>query len=252
METIFLMNEKAFLTSKENIEKPIEEQLFLYHTKNVSKFSLLKKVTTDTHVYWIESVHTPRFNKKLFYTNNASTGISLDKKTKVVKLWFGKRPHPMLIESFIAYHNAFTDDPLPWILTSYFTKSLAQDIAKNKVNNFDDLAVHLSKKSLMFKTIDAKDIKTLIYKLTYNNNNYISLGALSDLIKVSKNVDEAVDYLLSTSEDYKCYTLITKAMAVNELVDISSRNSVNTELVRINVLYNAAINKYNLPTDIPF
>jgi hypothetical protein len=236
------MNEKAFLNSKENIEKPIEEQLFLYHTKNVSKFSLLKKVTTDTHVYWIESVHTPRFNKKLFYTNNASTGISLDKKTKVVKLWFGKRPNPILIESFIAYHNAFTDDPLPWILTSYFTKSLAQD----------NLAVHLSKKSLMFKTIDAKDIKTLIYKLTYNNNNYISLGALSDLIKVSKNVDEAVDYLLSTSEDYKCYTLITKALAVNELVDISSRNSVNTELIRINVLYNAAINKYNLPTDIPF
>lgn len=252
METIFLMNEKAFLTSRENIEKPIEEQLFLYHNKNISKFSLLKKVITDTHVYWIESVYTPRFNKKLFYTNNASSGISLDKKTKAVKLWFGKRPNPTLIQSFIAYHNAFTDDPLPWILTSYFTKSLAQDIAKNKVNNFDDLAVHLSKRSLMFKTIDAEDIKTLIYKLTYNTTNYVSLGALTDLIKVSKNVNEAIDYLLSTSEDYKCYNLINKAMAVNELVDISSKNSVNAELQRINVLYGAALNKYNLSADIPF
>lgn len=252
METIFLMNEKAFLTSKENIEKPVEEQLFLYHTKSVSKFSLLKKVITDTHVYWIESVYTPRFNKKLFYTNNASSGISLDKKTKAVKLWFGKRPNPILIESFIAYHNAFTDDSLPWILTSYFTKSLAQDIAKNKVNNFDDLALHLSKKSLMFKTIDAKDIKTLIYKLNYARNNYISLSTLSDLMKVAKNIDEAIDYLFTTTDDWRCTQLISKAIALNESVDMSSKNSVNVELQRINILYNAALNKYNLPTDMLF
>lgn len=254
-KTIFLQGENLFNSSRENLKKSIEEQKFLFFSKTLGSFDTLRINETDTHIYWANDRFTPRFNGKLFYTSNGISGISFDKKTRDIKFWYGKRPHTYLIKSFYAYMSCDWYNQLPRSFMEYSTVSLAKDIAKGKIKSIPDYAAHLSKRSLMFKGIDPVVLTKLIHLFRMNHNDsYVSLDFLSSAIKVSTDPSEAVEFICD-SENLFSYNLmhtITRAMALGEKIDFSSRTAFEKEVTRITNDYIAQTVEYKIDTDLPF
>jgi len=256
METriTFLDGEVRFDQSREYLAKPLEEQKFLFYDRHVIAFQTLRVTETETNIYWAEDEFKPKFNGKLFYTSYGKSGISLDKKTRNVKLWFGKKPHVVLIDSFYAYMSCDWHPMLPRTFSDYFTISLAKDIAKGKVTSIADFAKHLSKRSLMFKGIDPEFIVKLIYSFRFNHNDYyISLDILSNMLRIAKDPTAAIDFVCSSINNfYPVQELARKAICMDEKVDLSCEASYDAERTRILALYTEQGEKFGINVGLPF
>jgi hypothetical protein len=256
METriTFLDGEALFIRSREYLSKSVEEQNFLFHDRHLNSFATYRVTETDTHIYWAEDHFKPRFNGKLFYTNNGKSGISLDKRTRDVKLWFGKKPHITLINSFYAYMSCDWQSMLPRAFDDYFTVSLAKDIAKGKVSSIVDFATHLSKRSLLFKGIEPETITKLIYSLRFNYSEYyVSLDLVGTVLKVAKDPIAAIDFICtSVNNIYPVQELARKAICINEKVDFSCDASYRAEKERISSLYTKQGEDFGINVGLPF
>lgn len=257
MTTTYLSDTISYDKSREFLEYPVEKQRFLFYKGSIYDFRVLKVIETETSVYWIEDKYKPRFTNKLFYTSKADTGITLDKKTKDVKIWFGKYPNEKLIDSFFTYHNVNPREVMSEMFRRYFTKSLAKDIAKGKIKNVDDYALFLSKRTIFFRGVDSKQLAKLIYHDRMTGNSAMQLNYVADILRVAKNIEETIDYLIDTGLDkhyWNIADLAKSAMALNEKVDFSSGLIINQELKRLAVLNEKANLEYRGKEvdDIPF
>ena len=250
----FLDGEGPFNRSREYLAKPVEEQNFLFHDRHVSSFRTLRVTETETHIYWAEDEFKPRFNGKLFYTSHGKSGISLDKKTRDVKLWFGKKPHVTLLDSFYARMSVDWHSVLSRTFNDYFTVTLAKEIAKGKIKSIPDFATHLSKKSLVLKGIDPDVIVKLIYSFRFNfNEYYLGMDVMSNVLKVAKNPRAAIDFLCdSINNFYPIQELARKAMCIDEKVDFSCQASFEAEKKRILELYTKQGEKFGVNVGLPF
>lgn len=242
----FLSGKEEYEKSRKYIAKSEDEQRFLYYAKRIGSFTTYNVKETETHVYWSEATYTPRFNNKLFYSIKGISGITLEKKTNKASIWFGKRPCSVLIQSFYSYHNCNFVNELPQLFSSYFTVSLIKDVARGKVNSIEDYALHLSKKSLMFKGIDSKILANLIYtfKLYKDIYYYQSLDFISSFLNLSKYPEKAIEYLSSNDSLYGLESTVVRAVSLNEQIDIYDSKSRESEGLRITELYEKAMDKY--------
>ena len=250
----FLDGEGPFNRSREYLAKPLEAQKFLFYDRHICSFRTLRVTETETHIYWAEDEFKPRFNGKLFYTSHGKSGISLDKKTRDVKLWFGKKPHVTLMESFYAYMSCDWYPMLSRSFNDYFTVTLAKEIAKGKIKSIPDFATHLSKRSLMFKGIDPDVIVKLIYSFRFNlYEYYLGMDVIGNTLKTAKDPRAAIDFLcVSANNFYPIQELARKAMCIDEKIDLSCEASFNDEKKRILELYTTQGEKFGVNVGLPF
>lgn len=238
----FLGGLAEYEKSMEYIAKSQEAQRFLYYSNHIGPFHTYTVKETATHVYWSEAKHTPRLNGgKLFYTKNGISGITLEKKTRNINLWFGKMPQHLLISSFYAYCNYEVINQLPNLFSNYNTVSLLKDVAKRKIKTIEDYSMHLTKRSLMFKGADPEKISRLIYSMHLYASMYyiVSLDFLSSFLKLSEDIDKAIDFLLAGHHNvyYDIEGVIRSAKALNEPIYIIDGVTLSQEKTRLAALY---------------
>lgn len=245
IETKILGNQQDYDLSRKILLFPEDKQKFYYYDNRVRVFDLLRVSETETHIYWSEDRFTPRFNGKLFYTTKGISGITLDKKTRDVKFWFGKRPNTYLLESFIARMNVSWWDHIPKVFQTYFSVSLFKAIAKNKINSVEEYSNYLSKHSLMFKGIDKKILCKCLYSLQLSDTAYVSIGTIGAVLKIAKDQDACID-LISKINLWWHEDLLKKAQMLDEKLDLSSETSMRNEKLRIELLYKERCEKYEI------
>lgn len=255
--TILLSGSAEYEKSRKYLEYPADYQRFLFHTGRIYKFHVFKTIETETSMYWIEDTYTPRFTNKLFYTSKALTGISFDKKTKDVKIWFGKYPPEFLILSFYSYFNVNQLEITSNSFRRYFTKSLAKDIAKGKIQNVDDYALFLSKRTMFFRGLDPKQLARFMYHEIMHESTGMDISYLSNVFNTCKDLEKTIDCLIEGGlENYNWALgdLSKRAMSLGEKIDCSSKASILAEKERIDNLTNVYRKKYTLeePSDFPF
>lgn len=253
MTTAYLSDLSEYNRSRKYLEYPVEEQRFLFYHNRIYDFRLLKMIETETSVYWIEDRYRPRFTNKLFYLSKGDSGITLDKKTRDVKLWYGKYPSPTLIDSFYAYNNVNPSEVLSEPFRRYFTKSLAKDIAKGKIHSIDDYAVFLSKKTMFFRGIDPKALSKLIHHQKMHDLGYMDIKDLSRVLSVTDNKEAMINYLVEHNGSFwALMDLAKEALAVNEKINIHVSSDILSEKERIRNISSILIKKYNIIDSIPF
>lgn len=216
----------AYNQSRTFLELPVEEQRFLFYTGFICPFNTRSVIETEDNVYWVDDTYKPRFNKKLFYTNNATHGIGVDKKMKTVKLWFGKQPPVPLIESFLAYFNVDWMNTIQPPFNQYFGQALATDIVKGKIKNVEDFALFLSKRTLMFKGVNHKLIlKLMLYRPGYNDQS-VSMDTLAMGFKVAKDPEMYVDYIICNGVSWRFIQEFRDALSVDMKLDFSTNEKL--------------------------
>lgn len=253
MTITYLSDVSQYNKSREYLEYPVEEQRFLFYHNRIYDFRLLKMIETETSVYWIEDKYKPMFTNKLFYFSKGDSGITLDKKTRDVKIWYGKYPSAILIDSFYAYNNVNPSEIFSEPFRRYFTKSLAKDIAKGKIHSIDDYAVFLSKKTMFFRGIDPKVLSKLIHHQKMDDLGYIDIKDLSRLLSVTNNKEAMINYIVERAGSFwGLMDLAKEALAVNEKINIHTSSDILSEKKRIRSISSILIDKYNITNDIPF
>lgn len=248
---IILAHQNSFDRSREFLQKSVDEQRFLFYENRINDFHLYKVTETDTHIYWSEDKYKPRFNKGLFYTTTGLSGISFDKKTRDLKFWFGKIPHPFIIESFLGRMNAGWWCELPRVFQDYFTVSLAKAITKNKINSVEDYATHLFKRSIIFKNVDPKSLCKMIYTLKAQTDLYhLSLNYIGKALSVAKDKDDCINYLISKNYFYYTEDAIRYAQSLDLKIDFTN---LDNEAERLRKIYDVTHQLY-LPNEssLPF
>lgn len=232
---IILAHQNSFDRSREFLQKSVDEQRFLFYENRITDFHLYKVIETDTHIYWSEDKFKPKFNKSLFYITTGISGISFDKKTRDLKFWFGKTPHPFIIESFLGRMNTGWWCELPRSFQEYFTLSLAKAVAKNKINTIEDYATHLCKRSLIFKNVDPKSLCKMIYVLKAQTDIFhVSLSYVGSALSVAKDKDDCIEYLISKNHYYHTEDAIRYAQALDLKIDFTN---LNDEAERLRKIY---------------
>jgi hypothetical protein len=253
--TTYLSGTIHYDKSREYLEYPVEKQRFLFYHNRISEFTLLKMIETETFVYWIEDRYRPMFTTKLFYLSKGLTGITLDKKTKNVKIWFGKYPNEKLIESFYAYHNINPDEILSHSFKRYFTKSLAKDIAKGKIHSVNDYALFLSKKTMFFKGIDPKLLSKLIYNERMKSIDYytVDIKDLSRILQITEDKESMITFIMEHKGSFwNLVDLAREAISLNEKINVTVQTDITFERERLNSLSKRLYKKFNINNGLPF
>ena len=233
-EVTVLYGASAFEESKKYLELSIPEQkLMLYHNR-IYNFHYESVKYTETHVYWSEVDFKPRFNTRLFYTASSKKGLSFDRKTKDLKIWFGSIPSLTILDSFYSYFNYSLKEELPNVFRHYITKSLLKAIAKGKIKSIDDYAVHISKRSLMFEGVQPDVIKYLIYSFHSYGEIYTDLNTLSTILKQASNPKECVDFIFKhPALISRLHTMSVWANCLEEKITVSTIEKYNSDHDRL-------------------
>lgn len=253
-EIIDLYGEESFKTSRKNLELSVPEQKLLMYLHRIHPFRYTYRKDTKTHVYWSTSDYKPRFNNKLFYTQHSKKGLSFDKKTKELKVWFGVIPSHDILSSFFSYFNYSLHTELPDPFKYYITKSLLKDIAKGKIKDIDDYALHLSKRSLMFKGISVDIIKYLIYNSFTVTHMPTGLDNLAYIIKNVVNPIDSINLMFQKPWIVNdMYRACVYANCLNQKINLSSETQVKQELDNLSVTIKPLLIECDIKFDpLPF
>lgn len=233
-EVITLYGASAFEESRKYLELSIPEQkLMLYHNR-IYPFQHASVKYTETHVYWSETDFKPRFNTRLFYTASGKKGLSFDRKTKNLKIWFGSMPSLTLLDSFYSYFNYSLREELPDVFRHYVTKSLLKAIAKGKIKSIDDYAMHMSKHSLMFKGVQPDAIKYLIYSYHSYGEIYTGLEVLASILKQAADPKESVDFIFKhPALISRLHIMSVWGSCLEEKVTVTTKDELDKEYERL-------------------
>ena len=126
MNRVYIENEPH--PTREKYEElknaPMAEQRFKFFGNDIYPYQDISRMETDTHVYWAQTSHTPKWNAKtgMYLKNDSSVGCTYDKTTKKFKWWFGKQvmfAAPQMYEDMCKFFNA-----------EWFVKELINDTLK--------------------------------------------------------------------------------------------------------------------------
>lgn len=174
MRTI-LNNIESYEKHLEYLQEPLETQRFLYYTNKVYNFRYTGKLETDEYIYWSHTEVTPMFGKKLFYKYRNVEGLTYDKTTKKLKLWFGKRlqytPYVQLLAEQFKI-DWFIE--MPTELKMCVGNALMSRVINGKIKNPIEYCNALVKSNPKLRGIDI--CPNALYKCFIEHNpNYYSL-----------------------------------------------------------------------------
>ncbi len=117
MEEVIIIEGKTLYNEKYKflLEQDVEYQKLKFYSGKIHRFEYSSKKITSTHIYWSTSTKTPMFeNNKLFFKHKNTSGASYDRKTKKIKIWFGKSIRDLndILQVEIFWHL------VPWFISS--------------------------------------------------------------------------------------------------------------------------------------
>jgi hypothetical protein len=247
-----ISNKETYIQHLSILSYPPELQRIYYYRNLTPRFVYENRKETDTHIYWSTVDRKPRFeNEKFFYTRQATSGITYDKKKKTAKIWFGQHYNQLPI--------SLRDDCLimlaPWVLNkishsvqSLINNTIFSKIVGGKIKNSTEL-VEAYLKTSPYKNMDV-DIK-LFHKVFNQRDAYHSVKSFKDILLSASNINDAIKYL----DQYVCkayihndpiFNLATVARMLDIKIDVNMSHKKATELhdeLKIQVAKNIEIYK---------
>jgi len=206
----------------ENISLPIEKQRMLYYSRELYDLVYYNRKETDTHIYWSQVSKKPKmYTGKLFYKHTNDHGITYDKKTKTLKIWFG--------HSYYKVPNILIDDvykkfKINWVkkldttYTSLINNTIFKNIVKGKITNKKELCqAYLKVSPYKHRDVDVN----LFIKAT--SNMYYQPKALSNYFMCAKDCNVLLQSFINKGSHYNPHldTLVERAMMLGEQIDFS-------------------------------
>ena len=224
------MEKITFLTGKDMYDKQYkfmldqnaEYQKLRFYQGSLYSFSYATKKETDTHIYWSVSGKKPMLeNDKLFFKHENLQGASYEKRTKKIKIWFGKKFNTM--DAMLS--TDILNTLVPWYLHVHDA-----NVITGSHNNYLNIMTNEILNKMVKGTI--KDTKGIVDAFC-KYNPYRNF-----------NLDTAkIDYIMSNSQAYfniRSFKLIFLASEnPNDVVEHVYKN-LNTHYIRLNDLENTA------------
>lgn len=245
MEVTYLFGADS-ITKMENVKSMnTEDQRYLFFMKQLSTYLTVSMAETNTHIYWSSTEYKPYFNVKVFYKKKSNNGLTYDKKTKELKIWFGKIPDRIILDSFFKLTGVDYMNMLSYSFSYMVTPGMLKKMAKGKISTVEEYAQYLVKNMHAFKKTDLDQLLRLVYKST-DTSPYFSLNfhLLGNILFVAKCSKDAVEYILS-NPNISISTVISYAMALNEKIDFKNLDNEKIRLIQLNKNYQ---NTNNLKT----
>lgn len=140
MEKIFY-NKQGYDDAMKMLEDSAEWQRFNFHSNKIYTISYGHMKETDTHVYFSMCALKPMFNKKLFFKRKTLEGVTYNKETRELKVWFDKQFYTLTtyMQSEIVNHfKVEWFDAMPWTLKNMATNTLIKRVIEKKITNPKD------------------------------------------------------------------------------------------------------------------
>jgi hypothetical protein len=174
MRTV-ISNIAAYEKHLEYLQEPLETQRFLYFTNRTYSFAYTGKLETDEYIYWSHTQVLPMFGKKLFYKYKNVEGVTYNKATKKIKVWFGKRiQYSNYVQLLADEFNLKWFSEMPSELKMCVGNSLMSRVINGKIKNPIEYCNALIKSNPKLRGVDI--CPNALYKCFVETNpNYYSL-----------------------------------------------------------------------------
>lgn len=220
MKTSILHNEASYNELLEFMKMPLETQRIKYHIHACSNYyEYVTRAENEEFIYIAIRGQKLKYNNKKFYTtSNNTTGISYNKTTKKLKLWFGKQYYALPPY----FRNILCDEfNLPYFtesISALMSNSIFNKLVCRKISTDVDIVTEYFKTiGLHKKGIDiAKVIESCDFK--YGHCNHVR--QYKEFLVPCSDPAKAVEIIHSTKSipDY-WYSLAYYARAFDEPYD---------------------------------
>lgn len=178
-----------------------EIQRIRFYRMDFNTGTYTNKKETDTHIYWSTSIKKPMFeNNKLFFKRQTLQGMTYDKSTKKIKIWFGNHISGLNHDIY----NDVAKNFAPWLMNlphsirTLLNNTIFSKIISQKVNSPQELVNEYLKTS-SYKKMNVD--KELFYK-TFNNNLYNhSPKIFKNYFLCANDINEALMYISNKYKD---------------------------------------------------
>jgi hypothetical protein len=205
------MEKITFLTGKDTYDKQykfmldqnVEYQKLRFYQGSLYSFSYATKKETDTHIYWSVSGKKPMLeNDKLFFKHENLQGASYEKRTKKIKIWFGKKFNTM--DAMLS--TDILNTLVPWYLHVHDA-----NVITGSHNNYLNIMTNEILNKMVKGTIkDTKGIVDAFCK--YNPYRKFNLDTAK------------IDYIMSNSQAYFNIRSFKIALSIGQTIDINWTN----------------------------
>lgn len=252
------MEELKFISSKEQYEYyyieilklDADRQRRLFYGNRLIPFSYCTRKETDTHIYWSVSSKDPKlFNNKLFFVHKNTQGVTYDKKTKSIKLWFGKKFYELtreVVDDILDVFDCKWVHKVPGSIISLITTTIFKKILKKKVNSTEDICREY------FKVAPFKDkgVDIDLYIKTFKNYQG-SPKAFNKYFIIAEDCNVMLQFLIDNNyvqaySNYLIDELVNSAIILDRPIDF---NMSIERLTELNVEYREFIRQQDIIYD---
>ena len=204
---------------------PMAEQRFKFFGNDVYPYQDISRMETDTHVYWAQTVHTPKWNVKtgVYLKNESSVGCTYEKATKKFKWWYGKQvmfAAPQMYRDMCKYFGAewFMEETNGLKIST--TNSVFAKVLLGKITNTDQLMKAIIKANPVLRNYDLDLNKVRAY---VESSAHCRIQAIADYVDVAKDINVVLDILSNPNNNlsWLISDLIAYARMLNRKIDFS-------------------------------
>lgn len=178
-------------------------------------------------------------------------GLTYDKKTKKVKLWYNSNMY-----SFSQYemNSLFDHMGVSWfkdtydVLNGLVTPTMLGKVFSGKITDVPRFCKEFIKSKPWLKNSDVTPEKLEALLVHMRTNNMVRLGAFIQSFSVAKSGRDLCDQILNgnTNNYHLIYQVIEQALALNEKIDFSKDVK---EIVKLEERFNKMVLKLKLETN---
>lgn len=230
MEKIYIDSGEGANLGRLEYEKtmaaPLKEQRFKFFGNMLYGYSDITRLETDTHVYWANTMHVPKWNHKtgIYLKNDSTSGCTYDKQTKKFKFWYGKQvmfQNEYIYKDMCKYFGAewFIDEPNALKLST--TNSVFVRILKGNITNSNDLVKAIVKTNPVLRKYDV-DINR-IQNYVQMAGQYNRIQSIADYVDVAKDINALLDQLSDPGNQisWRITNLISLARMLDRKIDFT-------------------------------
>jgi hypothetical protein len=200
-----------------------EYQRLVFYSRKIGDVNYATRKITDTHVYWSVSQKTPHFyNNKLFYKHQNTSGITYDRKSKKLKVWFGQHIRSFdndIIKDIAEYFNAEWYLEIEHSIKSLVNNTIFNHIINGKINCLEEICIAYLKTS-PYKN---RDIDINLFCDVFKNTDASPKG-FSQWFVIAKDCNDLLNHLQKHGfATYQLEHVINKSSALNRKIDFSKK-----------------------------
>ena len=247
-ELKFIANEDGYQSRYLDIlELDNERQRRLFYGSRLYSINYVTRKETDTHIYWSLSNKEPKlFNNKFFFAHKNLQGVTYDKKTKSIKIWFGQKIYELertIVDDILNTFDCRWVHSIPLSINKIISTTIFKRILKKKITTQEEICRDYFKVS-PFKD---KEVDIDLYIKTFENYQG-STKAFNKYFTIAQDCNVMLKFLVDNNyvqaySNYLIEELVNSAIILDKPIDF--KMSID-ELLKLNDQYGEYIRQQDI------